>query len=326
MNSPASSPDPAPETVGALGIDVGGTKIAAGLVAFPGGRILAQDRVPTPTDTDGRGILARVEDLARQLAQRAKAERLRLVGLGIGLCEIVDRAGAIRSSNAIAWENVPVTERLRRIAPVTIEADVRAAALAEARLGAGRGLEVFVYVTIGTGVSCCLVQRGRPYLGARGAPGTMASSPLPVEVDALTPVTPPTFEDLGSGPGLVARFRQRGGQAQRAEDVLKAASSGDLNAIAVVRHGAQALGAAIGWLVNVLDPEAIVIGGGLGLTEGLYRDALVTSTRRHIWWSEHRQLPILSAATGRNAGLLGAAIAAMDRAARPAGDAAAGVP
>lgn len=309
------SPQPLrPPQTCALGIDVGGTKIAAGIVTFPGFRIVSELRIPTPGHGDGPRLLQAVEDIAFDLAGQAAQRQLHIEAVGLGLCEIIDQTGSIRSANAIPWMGLAVTEKLRRIAPVTLEADVRAGALAEAWAGAARAFRIFLYVTIGTGISCCLMQDGKPYAGARGATGTLASSPLPVEIDRFSNTPPPTFEDLGSGPALVKRYRQHGGHADRAEDVLAAASGGDLQAISIVRQGAQALGGAIGWAVNVLDPEAVILGGGLGLAEGLYRDALIASIRRHIWWEGHRQLPILPAATGTQAGFLGAALATRHRA------------
>lgn len=311
MSSHRANPKAPPNSV-AIGIDVGGTKIAAGLVGLPEFEVLREEIIPTPSTADGPALLDQVEEIVLRLAAEARQRRTTLEALGFGVCEIVDREGKIRSANAVPWIGLPLQERFRRLGPVTVEADVRAAALAEATLGAGRDCSVFLYVTIGTGISCCLVQDGRPYLGARGATGTLASSPLPVEFDRFSPHPPPSFEDLGSGPALVRRFRDQGGDAQRAEEVLTAASAGDLRAISVLRQGAQALGTAIGWAVNVLDPEAIVLGGGLGLADGLYRDALVAAVRRQIWWEGHRDLPILSATTGPRAGLIGAAIAALN--------------
>lgn len=92
--------------------------------------------------------------------------------------------------------------------------------------------------------------------------------------------------------------------------MLAAIAAGDADAAQVVRSGGEALGAAVGLLANVLDPEAVVVGGGLGLSEGLFWDSLVASMRRHIWFEAHRALPIVRAATGPDAGLIGAAAAA----------------
>jgi glucokinase len=182
---------------------------------------------------------------------------------------------------------------------------VRAAARAEALFGAGRDARVFLYVSIGTGISSCLVIDGQPFTGARGATGTMASGPLPGFDETQTKTLPPTLEQIASGPALVARFNQLHANAQSGRDVLAAAEVGNTNATRIVRSAAEALGGSIGSLVNVLDPELVIVGGGLGLSEGLYCNALIDSARRHIWWEGHRDLPIVSATTGPDAGVIG---------------------
>ena len=82
------------------------------------------------------------------------------------------------------------------------------------------------------------------------------------------------------------------------------------SAALVICSAAEALGGAIGALVNVLDPDLVILGGGLGLSEGLYRDELIRAIRRHIWWDGHRDLPVVPAGTGLDAGVIGAAAAA----------------
>ncbi len=99
--------------------------------------------------------------------------------------------------------------------------------------------------------------------------------------------------------------------ARRAEDVLLAATSGDEAALSAIHTAAGALGVSIGWLVNVLDPAAIVIGGGLGSAPGLYWDRMFASAREHIWSEVSRSVPIVPAALGPAAGLIGAALAAV---------------
>ena len=138
----------------------------------------------------------------------------------------------------------------------------------------------------------------------------MASSPLPLAGDNEEAIMP-TLEQLASGPALVERFARLGGRSKCGEDVLAAASAGDTRAVGVVRSAAEALGAAVGWLVNVLDPDAVVIGGGLGLSEGLFRETLRASSHRHIWSDLHRDLPILPALLGADAGIVGAAAFAL---------------
>jgi glucokinase len=197
------------------------------------------------------------------------------------------------------------------LGPVTLEADVRAAALAEALFGAGKPYNPFLYITVGTGISCCLMLDDQPFTGAHGATGTMASSPFSVSCEKCGHMDPRTLEEIASGPALVARLnRQQPNRAKGGQEVIAAAASGQADALDVVRSAGAALGMMTGWLTNVLDPEAIVVGGGLGLSDGLYWESFITSTRRHIWSDVHRELPIVHAATGMNAGLMGAAAAA----------------
>jgi glucokinase len=281
----------------AIGVDVGGTKIAAGLVRFPEGELSELLEIRTLPERGGGTVLRDVEQLVERIAKE------KFCGVGIGICELVDGEGNLLSANCISWNAREVQERLARFGAMRIEADVRAAALAEALFGAGAGAKTFLYVTVGTGISSCLVIDGKPFTGARGAAGTMASGPMP----AVTPQIQPSLEAIASGPGLVAQFRAAGGDEPSAQGVIAAAEAANRKAMAVVRQGGRALGGTIGLLVNVLDPELVVIGGGLGLREGIYRDALVEAARRHIWWVGHREVPIVSAATGTAAGVIGAA-------------------
>jgi glucokinase len=125
-------------------------------------------------------------------------------------------------------------------------------------------------------ISSCLVQGGRPYAGARGNALVLASSPLAFALPGVRQHRMPALEEFASGPALVMRYNAAGGrQATRAEEVLAAAEAGDANATAVIGSAGQALGAALGWMVNVLDPEVIIVGGGLGSAGGLYWDSLV---------------------------------------------------
>ena len=298
----------------ALGIDVGGTKIGAGAVSFPEGCIRAKRVIPTLPARGGEAVLSDVVRLAEELFAETRSAGLILDGLGLGLCELVDPTGRILSANCVRWQDEPVRERLSHLGPITIDADVRAAALAEALFGAGKPLQTFLYVTVGTGISCCLMLAGKPFLGARGATGTMGSIPFSAPCEKCGHISRPALEEIASGPALVARYNARRPRASSARDVLAAAASGDADAIAVVDSAGEALGANLGLLVNVLDPEAVIIGGGLGLSDGSYWDGFMASARRHIWSEVNRELPILRAATGLDAGWIGAAAAAWRKA------------
>lgn len=298
--------------LGAIGLDIGGTKIAAGVVLWPSGEILHRTVVPTKPARGGEAVLKDTLDVARQLNERAQREGIEVAGIGAGVAELVDCDGNVTSSCTIHWRDLPVQQRLSEVAPAVVESDVRAAALAEALFGAGRGNRLFVYVTVGTGISYCLVQDGRPFKGANGNAITMASSPLTTSCTHCGAKLRPVLEEFASGPAIAKRFAQAKKaetQAERgaAEEVFRAASNGDKTATEILTSAGEALGVSTAFLVNVLDPEMIVVGGGLGLAGGLYWEAFQKACREHIFADNSRGLPIVSAKMGIDAGLIGAA-------------------
>lgn len=295
----------------AIGIDVGGTKTAAGLVEFPCAKVHSTHTIPTHPERGGEPLLNDVLELARRLKTEALDHGWVVHGIGLGLCEIVETNGTIASASSIQWKRLPIAQSLSVIAPAVIEADVRAAALAESLFGAGKGSSCFLYVTVGTGISCCLVLGGKPFTGARGATGTMASSPLPNPWQPHSTAAVHTLEEIASGPALVARYNQAAAKrALTSFEVIEAAAAGNPLAVDVVSIAGRTLGATVALLANTLDPDRIVIGGGLGLSGGLYWTSFIESTRRHLWHEPHQHLPILPAATGLSAGIIGAAATA----------------
>jgi glucokinase len=295
---------------GVLGIDVGGTKIAAGIVDPATGAIIRRETIATGAAGGGPAVLADTLDLARRLVEAAGRP---VAAIGVGVPQLVDIAGRIRSAYNFDWTDLPVRERLSTLAPATIESDVRAAARAEARFGAGKECRIFAYVTIGTGISYCLVIDGRPHAGANGFAIHFASSALHVPCEACGHINAPVFEEIASGPAIGAAYARRTGRSVGgAADVLAAATYGDAAARDTLTAAARQLGPLVALIVNMLDPEAVVLGGGLGLAPGIYRQELVASTRMHIWADSCRDLPILPAALGVDAGLIGAALAACE--------------
>ena len=295
----------------AIGIDVGGTKIAGGIVDLATGAVTLREQMPTDFVRGGEPVLADVARMARGLIAGARRQGLAPAALGVGVAELVDPKGRVSSDHRIKWRGLDVQGRLSAemadLGPcdVTLSADVRAAALAEARFGAGRGGEDFYYVTIGTGVSGVLVQSGQPYAGAHGAALVIANGPVSCSCPKCGHVARHVVEDIASGPALAAAFAP----GSRAEDVLAAATAGDAHAIAQIDHATQSLGPVLALLVNALDPARLVIGGGLGSAPGAYFISLKRAIRAGLWDGYSRDLPILQAALGSDAGLIGAAAA-----------------
>jgi glucokinase len=248
------------------------------------------------------------------MADCCRTLSLKLAGIGVGVPELVDLGGNVTSAHTLAWRGVKVAAQFRTIAPAVIESDVRAAALGEALFGSGLGSDPVLYLTVGSGISHSLVLDGVPFPGARGNALVSASSPLSTICPACGTHLKPILDEIAAGPALVARYNATSGAShRRAEQVLAAACAGDPQAMDVVRTGGAALGTTLGFLVNVMDPEIVVVGGGLGLAGGLYWDSFVASTRAHIWSDTNRDLPIVRAALGTDAGLVGAAATAWQR-------------
>ncbi|MGA2528459.1 MAG: ROK family protein [Acidimicrobiales bacterium] len=262
-----------------VGLDVGGTKLAAALVEPDSGRIVEAREAPTGRERGGAAVLGDCVELARAVAAGHEPS-----AIGIGVPELVSLDGQIQSAASWDWRDGSWKAALAEIAPVYIDSDVRAGALAESWFGAGRGLSSFLYVSIGTGVSHCFVVDGRPWRGARGN-AIVSGAPL--------------VETKASGPALASKANK-----SRAEDVL--ASESDRP---IVDAAAAALGLEIARLVNALDPEAVVIGGGLGLAPG-FRQAIIESMRPEIYATDTRGLEVLPAALGVHAGVIGAALVA----------------
>ena len=270
-----------------VGIDAGGTKLAAGLVRMPAGKILNRRESASRRERGGLAVLA---DCIAMAADVAGTEPV--AGVGLAVPELVGTGGVVTTSDNWDWRATDLAAAFARVGPLRVESDVRAAALAEARLGAGRGLGSFVYLTIGTGVSHTFVIDGEPWPGARG--------------NALV-VGAPLVETQASGPRLAALA----GRA-RAEDVL---SSGTDDA--AVDAVTNLLAGELARLINALDPEAALIGGGLGLAAA-FRERLIEKTRPLIYAERTRELSISAAALGRDAGIIGAALAAHRHEAAPA--------
>ena len=299
----------------ALGIDVGGTKIAGAIVNLATGAIAARRQIPTDCHRGGEPVLEDVARLARTLMADANRMQVEPLALGVGVAELVGPTGQVFSDYRIKWKGIDIQDRLRAFlsnrarTEVTVSSDVRAAALAEARFGSGRGGSDFFYLTIGTGVSGVLVQNGVPYAGSRGAALVIANGPTLTHCAHCGHMTSHVVEDIASGPGLAAAYAF----GCRAEDVLAAAHAGDARAVAVINHATHELGRVVALLVNSLDPATVVIGGGLGCAPGRYFDTLTKAIHAGLWDADVHDLPVLQSTLGRDAGIIGAAATSTEK-------------
>jgi glucokinase len=295
------------EAATVIGIDIGGTKTAIGAVRLPDGEVLEPILLPTPTGAaSGDAFL---DSLTRQVAAFIDRRSDDPLAIGLSVCELVDIEGKIRSGHRVRWEGLDPVARFGEILPTAIESDVRAAALAEARLGAGRHYRQSFYLNLGTGISSCLVLDGKPHAGHRGNALAIASSPISLRT-AQGEIVSQVLEEVAGGEGLAKLAARAGLKAGSAKELIALAESGDPLAQELIGDAARAVGVSLGLAVNILDPEAVVIGGGLAGGEGFFWEAIQRETRAHIWSEETRPLPILKGSLGSDAALVGAALTA----------------
>ncbi len=288
-----------------IGVDIGGTKTAFGVVRFPEGRIVAQHEIKTP---QGAASGAAFLDEICTAVSRLRDATPGIAGIGLGICELVDLDGAVSSGHRVQWTGLPALARLGRIAPAVIEADVRAAALAEAHWGAGKEYRHLLYLNIGTGISTCWVKDGVPHAGANGHALAIASSPMVAACGVCGTHSAYILEDVAGGAALAHLYgAATGRKVGSASDVLVAAAEGEPRARALLEEAVQLIGVSVGLAINILDPQALLIGGGLGARDGFYWDAMEKAIRRQVWSRQARQLPIRRAALGPDSGLIGAA-------------------
>ncbi len=256
-----------------IGVDLGGTKVEA--VALDGaGRFLARRRVPTPRH-DYAGTLDAIAALVRDL--EAEVGRQGTVGVGIP-GSISPATGLVKNANSTWLNGRPLhrdlASRLGR--PVRLANDANCFALSEARDGAAADARVVFGVILGTGCGGGLVVDGRPIVGPNAIAGEWGHNPLPWPEEAERPGPPcwcgkrGCIETFVSGPGLARDLLEASGLALDPPEIVARAEGGDAAAGAALERHQARLARALAAVVNVLDPDVIVLGGGLSNVAGLY--------------------------------------------------------
>ena len=292
-----------------LGIDIGGTKIAGGLVTSEG-RVILSDRRPTPL-TGGAAILEMALSLAQSLLEAAPKP---LSGVGIGTGGQVDtERGAIVSATDVlpGWAGTDVKTAFERSfgLPCSVDNDVNALAVGEARFGAGRGRATVLYLALGTGVGGALLLNGRVHHGATWTGGEFGH--LLLTTDEAAPRK--TLEDWASGPGLLRTYRERTGAGPEVTGESVAAEAvrdPDGPAAQAITRTGECLGFGLAGLANALDPDMIVVGGGLAALGDVLLDPARRILRRYALPGPAR-CPVVPAVLGADAAVVGAAVLGM---------------
>jgi len=312
------------------GFDLGGTKLLGLLVDPAGGEPLVVDKVPTPDGPDP--VVDGIVEMAGRLFEKAASDGREVVAVGLGAPGLVDRSGTLRFGPNIggvvdvAFARI-LGERLDR--PVVVDNDATCAAWAEHERGAARGANHSITVTLGTGIGAGITVKGEVLRGAHG----FAGEPGHMVVDPSGPLCPcgrrGCWERYASGSGLgwlareaaVAGVARRvvtlaGGDPEsvRGEHVTAAAAEGDEQAMAVLRRFAWWVALGLANLVNILDSEVVVVGGGLAEAGDLLLDPIRSAYGELVMGAGHRPpVPIVEAELGERAGAWGAALLAAAR-------------
>jgi glucokinase len=288
----------------AIGIDIGGSKTAVGLIDLDKGNVLREEIFDTPVLGDtGETYVARMKDSVTRLRSDTDVAKV-----GIGVCELVDNSGSIVSAHRVKVNETQLHAAFSDFPAVVIESDVHAAALAEARFGAGQDMAQWVYVNAGTGISSVLMRGEDCYNGAHGWAICLGMSPIDL-ANGVAGSESHVIEDRAGGAGLVREARAAGLAFDTAGELLAAAQRGDRQAIGLLERGGHVLGNAIALLVNMLDPQRVVVGGGLATLDGPYWRALGEAARLGIWHRPAKEVQILKARLKSKAGVIGAALA-----------------
>ena len=281
------------------GIDLGGTQVRVA-VAAGDGRIIGSTKASTPELGGPAGMVEWARENAEQLVAGGRIE---VVGIGVPGPSDPRSGVLVNPPNLVGWPpGVPLRAMLEEAfgAPVHLENDANLAALAEFKRGAGRGLRNLAYVTWSTGIGAGLILDGRLYSGTHGSAGEVGHM-------VLDPAGPECFcgqrgctEAYASGNSIARRA------GRPAREVFAAAQAGDPEAAAIVEHAARMVGLALLNLANLVDPEMIILGGGIteswSLVEGWLSEPLLSSP----FVTPNRRPRIVRAELGADVGLVGA--------------------
>lgn len=307
-----------------IGIDLGGTSIKMGLVDQLG-NILYTLGSPTPVKAGYQHVLALFSQMAEQLLRKSDNEWENIIGVGVGVPAFLDlQKGIVVEAVNLGWYHVPLKEDLERLwtVPVIVENDANAAALGEMWNGAGKGASHLICLTLGTGIGGGVIINGDIYHGANGSAGEVGhikvkhhggrscncgrKGCLEAEASATAIVLDALEQAKGMSTGLLKEEYERSGTIT-AKSVVQLARQGDLVCKQIIINVGSVLGNALAQMCYLLNPEIILIGGGLSQAGKILFDPLIQAFNNEVLPRVAENTSIVPAKLGNQAGLTGAA-------------------
>ena len=315
-----------------LAIDLGGTKIAAALIS-PDNRVMDRAHSPTLAAEGPQPVTSRIFSTIDRLLSQSATDPAQLYGIAIAAAGAIDiNKGLVTSSpNLPGWINIPLRDMARKRYGVDscLLNDASAAALAEHRLGAGRGTANLIYLTVSTGIGGGIIINGELYSGISGGAGELGHMTIDANGPECDCGNTGCLEVLASGRAVAREAKRRIKEGERsrltdivsgdpegitAEKVAIAAQDGDRLAIDVISRAAGYLGVGMVNLVNIFNPEMIIVGGGLSKMGELLLGPAREVVRQRAFPLCAGAVRIVTAELGDDAGVLGAAIYARQQA------------
>ena len=312
-----------------IGIDLGGTKIGTALVDGAGG-IIARDYRETLAAEGPDAVITRMLDAARRVMAEADVEIAQVAAAGICAPGPLDAAAGVVVSppNLPGWDRVPLRKLVADALslPAFLEKDANAAAMGEHLFGAGRGTQHMIYVTVSTGIGSGLVLDGKLYHGATSMAGEIGHTTIVPDGPLCGCGNYGCLEALASGTAIARRARERvargtptliadlaeGDPARiTAKTVAQAAARGDVKAQQIISEAMDYLGIGIANLVNLFNPQVIIIGGGLANIGDALFEPVQHVVEQRAFRAAVEAVRVVPAELGDDVGVLGAAAVAL---------------
>jgi glucokinase len=310
-----------------VGVDLGGTNIVVGTLSEDGETILGQESRPTPVAEGAEAVIGLISKMVRgsiEAAKRANGQDIEIVGVGIGSPgPLSTKTGIVKITPNLKWRNVPLRQMVSDAAelPATLDNDANCAVLGEAWKGAARGAVSVVGLTVGTGIGGGIVLNNRVYHGASDVAGEFGHMTIDSMGRRCHCGNYGCLEAYASGPAIALRAveaiesgydsvitDQVGAKLHEitAQTVYDAAKNGDALAQEVVRDTARFLGAGVGNIINILNPEVFVICGGVTQAGSALFDPLKNEVKRRAFLAGVDACRIVPGELSGTAGVYGA--------------------
>ena len=308
----------------AVGIDFGHSHLRVA-VSDLASTILAERTRPLDTDHDAQEGLDAAADLVSETLADAGVPRSAVIGAGVGLPGPIEQSLGVVGSSAIlpGWIGMTAeTEMRRRLdIPVMVDNDANLGALAEAAFGAGRDAGDLIYLKVSSGIGAGLILNGRLYRGSQGLAGELGHVLVDPDGIVCRCGNRGCLETVAATGALVDLLRRSHGEDVTVQDMLDAARAGDLGCRRVIQDAGRALGQVVAALLNVLNPELLVVGGDLAAAGDLLLDGMRESVSRAALPEASRGAELVAGVLGDRAQVLGAlalVVSEADRAFVPA--------